>query len=189
MHPYSSIDTIYLHTHTNIYIYIYNVCGHQQKEGFDTIITYSFSNIFFFLFNPWGGKLSSIHWRMTAYDVQQRVKFNEFSSSSERSIIQTKRKYRQHFNVRASPCHNMIRNLIAPFERTGSVGDLPGRGSERTERTDVAMEAVQQSVLGDPSASTHRLSAQVGITRTSLQNFLRLDFWKFPYKIKKIPIS
>nr|CAD7265220.1 unnamed protein product [Timema shepardi] len=45
----------------------------------------------------------------------------------------------------------MILNLTARFERTVSVGDLWGRSPVHT---DVAVEAVWQSVLGDPSVST-----------------------------------
>ena len=57
----------------------------------------------------------------------------------------------------------MIRNLIARFERTGSVGDLSGRSPKRTVRIDAAMEAVRQNVLEDSSAFTRRRSAQLGI--------------------------
>ena len=44
---------------------------------------------------------------MAMYDFQ-RVKFIEFFYSSERSIIQTQRKYRQHFNVGVFLSDNMI---------------------------------------------------------------------------------
>jgi hypothetical protein len=109
---------------------------------------------------------------MATYDVQQRIKLTGFFYSSERSIIETQRKYHQHFNVRVSHSDNMIRNLIARFERTGSVSDLPGRGPKRTVCTVAAVEAVRQSVLEDPSASTRRRSAQLGIGRTLLQKIL-----------------
>ncbi|CAI9715658.1 Hypothetical predicted protein [Octopus vulgaris] len=66
-----------------------------------------------------------------------------YEITSERSIIQTQRKYRQHFFVRVSPIDNMIQNLITRFERTGSVGNLPGRCPKRIVRTDTAVEAVQ----------------------------------------------
>jgi hypothetical protein len=45
---------------------------------------------------------------MATYDVQQRIKLIGVFYSSERSIIETQRKYRQHFNVRISPSDNMI---------------------------------------------------------------------------------
>lgn len=102
----------------------------------------------------------------------------------ERSIIQTQRKYWQDFNVRVSPSDNMIRNLIAWFERTGSVGDLSGRGPKRSVRTDTAVKVVRQSVLEGSSASTLRSSAQLGIVRTSLQKILKLNLNMFPYKIQ-----
>jgi hypothetical protein len=74
----------------------------------------------------------------------------------------------------------MIRNLIARFERTGSVGDLPGRGPKRTVHTDAKVEAVGQGVLEGPSTSTRRHSAQLAIARTSLQKILKLDLKMFP---------
>ena len=64
--------------------------------------------------------------KMFLYDVQQRVKLIDFFFYSERSIIHSQRKFAQHFDIRVSPIDNMIRNLIARFERTGSVGDFPG---------------------------------------------------------------
>lgn len=73
-----------------------------------------------------------------------------FFCTNERSIIQTQIKYRQHFNVGVSPSVNMIRELNPRFERSGSIGDLLGRGSK------AMVEAVQQSVLEDPSTSTRR---------------------------------
>lgn len=72
------------------------------------------------------------------------------------------------FNVRVCPSGNVIRNLNARMERTGSVSDLPGRGLKRSVRTDVGFEAVRQGVLEGPSASTRRISTQHSITRTSL---------------------
>ena len=47
----------------------------------------------------------------------------------------------QHFNDRVSFSDNMIWNLIAQFERTGSVRDLTGEGLQRTVRINAAMEA------------------------------------------------
>jgi hypothetical protein len=49
---------------------------------------------------------------MATYDVQQRIKLIGVFYSSERSIIETQRKYRQHFNVRVSPSDNMIRKEL-----------------------------------------------------------------------------
>ena len=53
----------------------------------------------------------------------------------------------QHFNVRVSFSDNMIWNLIAQFERTGSVSDLTGKGLKRTMRFNAAVEAAGQLAL------------------------------------------
>lgn len=123
---------------------------------------------------------------MSTYDVQHRVKLIELFYSNNKSIILTQRRYRTYFNVKKSPTANMIRNLIARFENTGSVADLPGRGPCRTVHNDAAVQCVQQSVLQDPYASTRRRSSQVGISRTSLQKILHLDLKLFPYKIQMV---
>lgn len=56
------------------------------------------------------------------YDVQQRV----FFYSNEM------RKYWQYFNLKVPHSDNMIQKLIGRFERTESIGDLPGRSPERS---------------------------------------------------------
>jgi len=80
---------------------------------------------------------------MATYNAEQRVKLIKFYYSSGESIIATKRKYCQHFNVRTAPSDNMIRNLVSRFEEQGSVSDLPGRGLHRNVCTEVAVKAVR----------------------------------------------
>lgn len=123
---------------------------------------------------------------MATYDVQKRVKIIEFFYSSGRSIITTQRNYRRHFNVRTAPSDNMIRNLVSRFEEHGRVSDLPGRGRGRSVRNEAVVEAVRQSVNEDPSVSTRRRSAQLGMSRTSLQRILKRDLKMFPYKIQMV---
>ena len=53
----------------------------------------------------------------------------------------------QHFNVRVSLSDNIIWNLIAQFERTGSVRDLTGKGLKRTVRINAAVETAGQLAL------------------------------------------
>lgn len=66
-----------------------------------------------------------------------------FFYSSERSIVQAQRKYRQNYNVRISFSDKMIRNIIARFERIESDCELQRRGPKRTVPTDAAVEAVR----------------------------------------------
>lgn len=106
-----------------------------------------------------------------------------FFYSIEWSLIQTHRKYREHFNIRVSTTDNMIR-----FERTGPVLDLPEIGLRHTVRTDAAMEAVRQSILENSSFSTLYCSFQLGIVILSLRKILNLDLKNFPYKIQMVQI-
>ena len=79
----------------------------------------------------------------------------------------------------------MIWNLVAWFER--AFVDLE-RGCKFTERIDAAVKTVWQRILEDPSASTCCRSAQLSITRTSLQKIQKLDFKMFLHKIQMIQI-
>lgn len=100
---------------------------------------------------------------------------SRFTSPMHHKLFKLKRKYRQHFIVKVSPSINVIRNLITCFESTGSISDLPRRGSHRILRTDAAVGALRQSVLEVPSAPTCRRSPHLGIIRISLQKTLQLD--------------
>ena len=93
---------------------------------------------------------------MFTYDTEKRVEIADFFYSNERSIVQTQRNYRRHFNVREAPSDNMIRNLINRLEETGSVTDLLKKGPRNTVRTALMVESVMQSVQEDPTTSTHR---------------------------------
>ena len=53
----------------------------------------------------------------------------------------------EHFSVRVSFSDNMIWNLIAQFERTGSVRDLTGKVLKRSVRINAAVEAAGQLAL------------------------------------------
>ena len=53
--------------------------------------------------------------------------------------------------------------------------------------TDAVVEALHQSVLEDPSASTRHCSVQWRITRPSFQKILKLDLQLFPYKMLNGP--
>lgn len=79
----------------------------EKMKGFKCNIFIVF-NHFHFLF------LRVIENHLFTYDAQQAVKLIESFYSSERSLIQTHRKYPQHFNVRVSPKDNMIRKHNRP---------------------------------------------------------------------------
>ena len=83
---------------------------------------------------------------MSSYDIEKGVKLVQFYYSNGRSIVQTQRDYRTHFNVRDAPSENMIRNLMRRFEESGSVADLPKRGSEHTVRTEAAVDKVSNRI-------------------------------------------
>ncbi|KOC63049.1 hypothetical protein WH47_04903 [Habropoda laboriosa] len=72
--------------------------------------------------------------------------------------------------------------MLYEFRKGSSVTISP----KCTVRTDAAVEAVRQSVLEDPFASTCRRFTQLGIARTSLQKILKLNLKMFSYKIQMV---
>ena len=82
----------------------------------------------------------------------------------------------------------MIWSLNAQFKRTGSVGDVLERSPKCTVAIDTVVEAVWQSVLEDPLASTHCHFAKLGIAKTSLLEILKLYLKIFSYKIQMVQI-
>lgn len=78
------------------------------------------------------------YWRLTIpiYDSWQWFNIITFLYSTKYSIILTRRKYHQPFNVRTPPLGNLIRKLVSRFEEQGSVADLPVRGACSTLHSD-----------------------------------------------------
>ncbi|GFS66588.1 hypothetical protein TNIN_258761 [Trichonephila inaurata madagascariensis] len=94
------------------------------------------------------------------------------------------RKYWQYFNSRSAPTAFMIRSSIGRFEELGSEAGRPGKSAHRNIHIEDSVETVRQSVTGDPSVSTHRRFSQLGISRTTLRRFFKLDLKMHPYKIQ-----
>lgn len=123
---------------------------------------------------------------MEGYNVIQRTKIIELYFEHHRSIIQTQRAYRRHFNVRNSPSESMIRRLVTRFEEQGSVRDLPRSGRPHSVISEANIQRVLESVEENPETSTRRRSAELQMSRRSLRRILKGNLHLFPYKVQLV---
>ena len=111
--------------------------------------------------------------------VDHKVKVVLFYAETE-SVVATQRC--AHFGTRWAPCKQTIYRLCQQFETNGSVLEKK-RLCPASVRTPANFEAVHMALTRSPSKSTRRASAELGISRRSLQRILHSDLHLFPYKM------
>jgi len=114
--------------------------------------------------------------------VDQKVKVVLFYVETKRSVVATQRRFRAHFGARWAPCKQTIYRLCQQFETNGSVLEKK-RPRPASVHTPANIEAVRVALTQSPSKSTRRASAELGISRRSLQTILHSDLHLFPYKM------
>jgi hypothetical protein len=78
------------------------------------------------------------------------------------------------------PHRETIYNIRDRFHQTGTVADMKRTGRPTSVNTDVNAALVATSLQQSPCKSANRLSVELGIRRTSLQNILRKNGYR-PY--------
>ena len=116
--------------------------------------------------------------------VDQNVKVVLFYTETK-SVVETQRHFRAHFGTRWAPCKQTIYRLCQQFETNVSVLEMK-RPHPASVRTPANIEAVHVALIRSPSKSTRRASAELEISRQSLQRILHSDLHLFPYKITVI---
>jgi len=118
------------------------------------------------------------NWRLT---VDQKVKVVLLYTETK-SVVETQRRFRAHFGTRWAPCKQTIYRLCQQFETNGSLLEKK-QPHPASVRTPANIEAVCVALIRSPSKSTRRASAELGISRQSLQRIIHSDLHLFPYKI------
>lgn len=113
--------------------------------------------------------------------LEQKVK-TVLLYAETKSVAETQRRFRAHFRTRWSPCRQTVYRLTTTFQTDGSVLEKK-RPRAAPVRTAENIEAVRVALARSPSKSTRRASAELGISRRSLQRILHADLKLFPYKI------
>ena len=120
------------------------------------------------------------------YSIEQRVFLVEAYIRNKESPTATLRDYATHFKTKEVPSRPTLYNLIEKWRRTGSVhDDYAGHaGRMVTVRTEENISRVRELFQDQPNTSQRHASRQLGISRSSLRNIMKLDIGLFPYKIQ-----
>lgn len=81
-----------------------------------------------------------------------------------------------------APTRHAIKKMVNKFKRTGSVTDEQRTG--RPAVADETVERIQEAITRSPSASTRRISRELGIAHTTVWKTLRFKLRKHAYHIQ-----
>lgn len=81
--------------------------------------------------------------------------------------------------------HDTVAKLIKKFKRTGSVADASRSGRPKTATDEGTSTQVLAAMARSPTKGTRRLSAQMGISQSSVMRILRANKWH-PYKLQML---
>ena len=78
--------------------------------------------------------------------------------------------------------HDTVAKLISKFKKTGNVADQPRSGPRRTATDENTTVTILTALVQSPRKSTRRLSAESGVSRSSIRRILKANKWH-PYKL------
>ena len=113
--------------------------------------------------------------------LEERIHAVKSCYLSERSYKSVIDHWNESFDT-PSPSKSSIYELVQKFERTGNVADAYKPGAPRTMRTIANHEIVASSYVNSPHKFQRRASAELGISRSSLQRIVS-DIGLHPYRL------
>ena len=69
--------------------------------------------------------------------------------------------------------HDTVAKLISKFKKTGNVADQPRSGLRRTATDENTTATILTALVQSPRKSTRRLSAESGVSRSSIRRILK----------------
>ena len=123
---------------------------------------------------------------MNRYTPQQRSAIVTIYTKNNSSIILTQIEFRRRYRNQKAPTAQTIRRLASRFEQSGTTIDARRPVRPRSSRTADNIDLVRESVAENPEISTRRRSAQLKLSRRSLQRILVQDLNLFPYKMQLV---
>ena len=78
--------------------------------------------------------------------------------------------------------HDTVAKLISKFKKTGNVADQPRSGPRRAATDENTTATILTALVQSPRKSTRRLSAESGVSRSSIRRILKVNKWH-PYKL------
>jgi hypothetical protein len=106
--------------------------------------------------------------------IDRRVAVVRHYSACGENAMETVRRFRNQY-AGESVSRQTVVKINDKFDQTGSVRDLPKSGRPRTGRSDENLFEVTQKVLQSPQKSTRRMSAETGISHSSVARIMKKD--------------
>lgn len=103
--------------------------------------------------------------------------------SGERSFRVIAADFNNRHPERPPISHNTVRCLISKFRETGTVADKARSGRPKSATDETTSTMVLASFVKSPQRSTRRLSAECGISQSSIIRILHAHRWH-PFKIQ-----
>ena len=108
------------------------------------------------------------------YNIAERVflvkKFYEF-----KQIILVQSAWKSEFSKPDAPSRSVIMNIISNFEKTGSVGHVPPKPKNPSEKREAAKIQVENMVSELSSLSIRKASFALGVSSTLVYHILHDD--------------
>ena len=109
------------------------------------------------------------------YTSQQRVEIIKIDYRNSESMASTLRALRPIYGRNNRPGRSTIQSLVAKFESTGTVQNVPVPVRQRSVRSVENIAAAEAAVEESPNVSLTRHSQALGLSVTSLWRILRND--------------
>lgn len=106
--------------------------------------------------------------------LNERISIVKLYLKNNENASEVCRQFRQLHIGNSVTAATVIR-INKNFTDTGSVADLPRTGRPKTGRSEDNVERVRDAIAQAPTTSTRRLSAELGIKRTSVYRILKKD--------------
>uniref|UniRef100_A0A2H1WA51 SFRICE_021049 n=1 Tax=Spodoptera frugiperda TaxID=7108 RepID=A0A2H1WA51_SPOFR len=123
---------------------------------------------------------------MNSISLKNCIKIIQIHYENGRSVKVTFRKIRDIFGQHNRPSEIAIKNLVAKFESTGSVQNVPTPTRVRPGRSTENIAAVSHSVEEDHKLSISRRLQQLGLSKSTTWRILRKYLALKPYKIQLV---
>lgn len=120
---------------------------------------------------------------MPSYSTPERQFLVKTYYENGKNLTLVLRKWSSAFKNKPKPSRSCVIDLIAKFERTGSVIDI-GRDYSNTARIPETIKFLEKIMDDDPQVSVRRASQTIGSRRSSTHTMMRNDLERYPYKIQ-----
>lgn len=105
-------------------------------------------------------------------DLKERIHVIRYYYETSHSFTRIINEWHEHFPTK-SPSKSTMQTLVSKFEATGCVTDAKRTGAPTTIRTEENADLLAAAYTQSPKKSQRRASAELGISRTSVQRIMK----------------